>query len=172
MSRFLITTAVLCLLCVAALTAYLRYAPVEPGDWNIPVAAADPVAAGPCIQQIRLVPKGARATCLLPGTPEEVLAKLGAIALATERTRALAASDGLATWESRSRLMGFPDYITAEVAPAPGGTRLDIFSRQRFGGGDGGVNAARLKAWLSQLQSFMEAGNIPGSGAEPRSIHP
>ena len=47
--------------------------------------------------------------------------------------------------------MGFPDYITAEVAPTAEGTRLDIFSRQRFGSSDMGVNAARLRNWLSQL---------------------
>ena len=31
------------------------------------------------------------------------------------------------------------------------GTRLDILSRQRYGNGDHGVNAARLGKWLSQL---------------------
>ena len=80
-----------------------------------------------------------------------MLTKLDAIALAGPRTLKLVATDSLVTWESRSQLMGFPDYITAELATAAGGTRLDILSRQRFGGGDMGVNAARLKVWLSQL---------------------
>ena len=151
MMRFLLYTVALIALSVAALSAYVRYAPTDPADWNVPVAAAAPPTQGPCTDQIRLVPKGARATCLLPGTPAEVLAKLDAIALATPRTTSIAATGTLATWESRSKLMGYPDYITAEVTPAPEGTRLDIFSRQRFGGGDRGVNAARLKAWLSQL---------------------
>jgi uncharacterized protein (DUF1499 family) len=47
--------------------------------------------------------------------------------------------------------MGYPDYITAEVSQTPQGTRLDILSRQRFGEADLGVNAARLKDWLSQI---------------------
>jgi hypothetical protein len=47
--------------------------------------------------------------------------------------------------------MGFPDYVTAEVSQTPAGTRLDIVSRLRFGTVDFGVNAARLKDWLSQL---------------------
>ncbi len=151
MIRFLVYTLVLIVLCALALSAFVRYAPTDPKDWNLPVASAQPATSGPCAQKIKLVPKGARATCLLPGTPAEVLARLDAIALATPRTRAIAATDTLTTWESRSKLMGFPDYVTVEVAAAPEGTRLDIFSRQRFGGGDGGVNAARLKAWLSQF---------------------
>jgi uncharacterized protein (DUF1499 family) len=151
MIRFLVLTVVLLALLVVGLSLYVRYAPVVAAEWNVPVAAAAPAVPGACIDQIKLVPQGARATCLLPGTPAQALAKLDAIALATPRTKGLVATDLLTTWESRSQLMGFPDYITAEVAAAPEGTRLDIFSRQRFGGGDMGVNAARLKAWLSQL---------------------
>ena len=47
--------------------------------------------------------------------------------------------------------MGFPDYITAEASQSGDGARLDIFSRQRFGRGDWGVNAARLRVWLGAL---------------------
>jgi uncharacterized protein (DUF1499 family) len=151
MIRFILYTLALIALCAAALSAYVRYAPADPAEWNIPVATPDPASAGDCADHIKLVPQGARATCLVPGNPAEVLAKLGVIALATPRTTVLATTETLVTWESRSLIMGFPDYITAEVAAAPEGTRLDIFSRQRFGGGDMGVNAARLKAWLSGL---------------------
>lgn len=151
MIRFLVLTLLLILLLVAGLSAYVSYAPVVAGDWNVPVASSDAPVAGPCADQVRFVPRGARASCLLPGTPAEVMAKLNAIAMAAPRTKAIASGDALATWESRSQIMGFPDYITAELAPVPGGTRLDILSRQRFGGGDFGVNAKRLRAWLSQL---------------------
>jgi hypothetical protein len=47
--------------------------------------------------------------------------------------------------------MGYPDYSTAEAKETADGTRLDVFARQRFGGGDFGVNGARLKAWLTTL---------------------
>ena len=151
MIRFILYTISLIAVVVVALSVYVRYAPTDPGQWNVPVASADPVLAGPCADKIKFVPQGARARCLVPGTPAEVLAKLDAIATAAPRTHGIAATDGLATWESRSQLMGFPDYITAQVVAAPEGTRLDIFSRQRFGGGDMGVNAARLRDWLSQL---------------------
>ena len=151
MIRFLVLTLLLMVLGVVGLSLYVRYAPVDPADWNVAVATTDAASAGPCTDKISLVPQGARVTCLVPGTPAEVLTKLDAIALAGPRTLKLVATDSLVTWESRSQLMGFPDYITAELATAAGGTRLDILSRQRFGGGDMGVNAARLKAWLAQL---------------------
>jgi uncharacterized protein (DUF1499 family) len=136
-----------------ALALYIRLAPNDAALWHVQVADASSPIPGPCVEQIRTVPKGARATCLLPGTPAEILAKLDTIALATPRTTRLAGSpdEGRITWVSRSRLLGYPDYITAEASPTPQGSRLDIFSRQRYGSGDWGVNAARLTAWLAQL---------------------
>ncbi|MEO6301328.1 MAG: DUF1499 domain-containing protein, partial [Paracoccaceae bacterium] len=73
--------------------------------------------------------------------------------LATPRTQFLvgSAADGRITWISRSKIMGYPDYITAETKHLGEGTQLDIFSRQRYGNGDFGVNAARLKVWLTTL---------------------
>ena len=45
--------------------------------------------------------------------------------------------------------MGYPDYTTVQADPVPGGARLIIDARQRFGRGDFGVNAARIRAWLA-----------------------
>lgn len=136
-----------------ALAAWIRLAPDDPARWHVPVADAGAPTPGPCVEQIRTVPKGARATCLLSQTPAALLEELEAIALATPRTTHLAGTpdESRITWVSRSRLMGYPDYITAEASLTPQGTRLDIFSRQRYGQGDHGVNAARLRAWLSRL---------------------
>ena len=135
-----------------ALVAWIRFAPDDPARWHVPVADAGAPHPGPCADQIRIVPQGARATCLLADPPATVLARLDTLALSTPRTTRLAGTpqDGRLTWVSRSRLMGYPDYITAEASQTPQGTRLDIFSRQRYGSGDWGVNAARLRAWLSQ----------------------
>ncbi len=147
------TLVVLVLLAGVALLAYIRLAPSDPKDWHIAVATTDPIAPGPCAERIVLVPKGARAACLVALTPRQVLDKLEAIALTSPRTLHLAGSadEGRITWTSRSFLMGYPDYITAEVSQTAQGSRLDILSRQRFGQADLGVNAARLKDWLSQL---------------------
>ena len=138
---------------IAVLMAYVRLAPDDPVRWNIAVATTNPATPGACVTKIILVPKGARATCLLPGNPVDTLAKLDATAQNAIRTTRLTGTptDGRITWISRSRLMGYPDYITAEVSQTPDGTRLDIFARQRYGNGDAGVNAARLQVWLSTL---------------------
>ena len=143
----------LIVIAVVTLSAYVRLAPTDVAAWHVPVATTDPATSGPCTDKITIVPKGARATCLVPGTPAEVLNKLEATALTSARTIRLAGTpeEGRITWEARSFLMGYPDYVTAEAIAAPEGTRLDIFSRQRFGEGDMGVNAARLKDWLSHL---------------------
>lgn len=147
------TLAVLIVIVVVAFMIYVRLAPSDTTRWNVPVAASEPATPGPCVDKITLVTKGARATCLLAGTPTDALTKLDAIAMAYPRTIRLAGTpaDLRITWVSRSRLMGYPDYITAEVSQSPDGTRLDIVSRQRFGNADGGVNAARLKDWLANL---------------------
>ncbi len=145
--------AVLIVVAVVALQAYVRLAPEDVSTWHVAVATADPAASGPCVDKVTIVPKGARATCLVPGTPLETLNKLEATALTSARTIRLAGTpeQGRITWVARSFLMGYPDYVTAEASQNPDGTRLDIFSRQRFGDGDMGINAARLKDWLSHL---------------------
>jgi uncharacterized protein (DUF1499 family) len=149
------TVLLLGVIAVLGLLAWIRLAPDDPAVWNVPLSAGAAssagLTAGPCADKIALVPQGARATCLLPGTPAEVLARLDATAQVQPRTRLLAGSaeEGRITWVARSRIMGFPDYITAEASAVPDGTRLDIYSRQRYGSKDMGVNAARLRVWLS-----------------------
>jgi uncharacterized protein (DUF1499 family) len=147
------TLTLLVILAAIVLMAYIRLAPSDPKDWHLSVATQDPIPQGPCTDHIALVAKGARAACMLSLSPAQVLDKLEAIALTSPRTQHLvgSAAEGRITWVARSFLMGFPDYVTAEVSQTPNGTRLDIFSRLRFGTVDYGVNAARLKDWLSQL---------------------
>ncbi|OYW47683.1 MAG: hypothetical protein B7Z31_15380, partial [Rhodobacterales bacterium 12-65-15] len=81
--------------------------------------------------------------------PVDLLSRLDAIALASPRTTRLAGSvtEGRITWITRSALWRFPDYTTAE-ARSDG---LFLYARQRFGSDDLGVNAARLRDWLSRL---------------------
>ena len=138
---------------LVALSAFVRFASSDPAAWNVAIASLDAPKPGPCVDQIAKVEKGARATCLVSGTPANILAALDKIALASPRTNRLAGSqaDGRITWVSRSLILGYPDYITAEAIQTSQGTRLDILSRQRYGNGDQGVNAARLTNWLSQI---------------------
>lgn len=77
------------------------------------------------------------------------LVRLDEIIRATPRTRRIAGSleEGMLTYETRSRLWGFPDYTTLHLD----GRELVIFGRLRFGRGDMGVNKARIEGWLASL---------------------
>ena len=126
--------AALVLLGVLGLMAYVRLAPLNPGRWHVAVPQSGSVGAFSFVQ-------GA--------VPKEVLARLAVVAGSRPRTQILAGSvaEGRITWVARSAVWGFPDLITAEVAP--GGVM--IWSRQRDGISDFGVNAARLKDWMDAL---------------------
>ena len=151
--KTMLYAALVVALAVAGLSLWVRLAPSDTAYWNAALPVDRTALSGPCAQQISKIPKGAAATCLLPGDPASVLTKLATRAAATPRTTLLSGTpqEGRMTWISRSKLMGYPDYITAQATSAKSGTRLDILSRQRFGSGDRGVNAARLTQWLSSF---------------------
>jgi Protein of unknown function (DUF1499) len=138
--------------------AWVRLAPSDPGKWHVDLAAQEFQA-----------PANAHVFCIRPdnrfgpivGDPADLLARLDAIALATPRTKRLAgsAAEGRITWVTRSALMGFPDYTTAQVMPGPG---LCVMGRQRFGSEDLGVNAARIGAWMQELLGLAERPDMTG----------
>jgi hypothetical protein len=138
----------LLVLLILGLMVYIRLAPSEAAEWH--VAPPDALFQGVAPGQVAPLPNGALLV-LGPakGPAAELLAKLDAIALATPRTARLAGSveEGRITWITRSKIMGFPDYTTAEIRP----DGLFVYARQRFGSRDMGVNAARLTDWLSSL---------------------
>jgi len=138
----------LLVLIVVGFGLYVRLAPSDPARWHVAPAPATPADCS--VQQGT---GDARATCARPDAPAQLLARLDEIAMATPRTTRLAGSPdtGRITWITRSRLWGFPDYITAEATPAATGSTLTLHARLRFGSSDMGVNAARLRDWLSRL---------------------
>ena len=122
--------------------AYVRLAPSDAARWHVSVAdAPDPGAGG-----------SKRLTDPYDGSPEDVLARFAAIA--DEAGAVLLAgtpSDNRVTYVARSRVVGFPDYITAESIAEGDTARLHILSRLRFGASDLGVNGRRLEEWLSRM---------------------
>jgi uncharacterized protein (DUF1499 family) len=58
-------------------------------------------------------------------------------------------AEGHMTYVARSRLMGFPDAISVRLVPVGEGTRVEVYSRSRFGYSDMGVNAARVERWIA-----------------------
>jgi uncharacterized protein (DUF1499 family) len=53
---------------------------------------------------------------------------------------------------ARTRLFRFEDDVVIRVRQTQDGARIDVRSRSRFGGGDRGANAARVRTFLSDLQ--------------------
>ncbi len=134
----------LILAAVVAFAAYVRLAPSDPLRWHVGSGAQWPwgeIVADDRSATLRLGPDR--------GDASDLLGRFDAIALATPRTVRLAGSveEGRITWITRSLLWGFPDYTTAETRP----DGLYLYARNRFGRGDMGVNAARLRDWLARL---------------------
>ena len=139
---------------VLGLAAYVRLAPFNPAIWHTALPTDTRQIDGDnCADAVDTQTKGAMAACMVNGSATQVLAKLNATALATPRTRLVAGSpdEGRMTWETRSAFWGFPDYTTAQAQTRGDQARIEIIARLRFGGSDFGVNAARLRAWLSAL---------------------
>ncbi|MBI1171464.1 DUF1499 domain-containing protein [bacterium] len=152
--RVVMVFAAVLLVAILGFAAYVRLAPTDPARWQVDISTLPgldwtrlPVDATGVVA----LPNGAMARLTLaPDQAPATLAKLDAAALATPRTIRLAgsAAEGRVTWETRSRLWGFPDYTTAQITVT--GAIL-IYARQRFGSKDLGVNAARLQDWLARL---------------------
>jgi uncharacterized protein (DUF1499 family) len=53
----------------------------------------------------------------------------------------------------KSRWMGFTDDIVVRVTPASSGSRIDVRSSSRYGRSDFGVNAARIRDYLTELRA-------------------
>lgn len=127
----------ICLLTVAIVAGlYVRFAPSDPARWHaLPEDMDNRDEMGGALRVVE--------------AEEGDLTRLHAIALATPRTHVLSGSleEGMITYVTRTRVIGFPDYTTIRQV----GTRIDIHARLRFGASDMGVNAARLDAWLAAL---------------------
>ena len=122
---------------VVAFAIYVRVAPVRTADWHVPPVGDESGPGGFAV--VRDV----------TGTSENVLQAIMRVAMATPRTTLIAGGvdEGMMTFQTRSRVVGFPDYTTVMVRDG----RLIIHARLRFGQSDLGVNRARVEAWLDRL---------------------
>ncbi len=125
-------------LVIVAGLAWIRLAPSDPAVWNVdPMVTSDQDLAHGVRRRI-------------PGDTE-TFERLHGIILETPRTEVLAGgpSEPRATYITRSKWFGFPDYTTVQQ----GEGSLEIYARQRFGQSDMGVNRKRVEGWLSRLES-------------------
>ncbi len=148
---------------LAAATGYvvINTSSHDPARWHVDPATARP---GSNANEYFTAPPGTTAapadveTRLYPESPRALLVRFDAIARAQPRTRVVAGDPDslMITYVQRSRVFGFPDYLTvkavaAEGSTGEGGAGLIIWSRARYGRGDFGVNRARVEAWLAAL---------------------
>ncbi len=128
---------ILVLVLIAAGMAYIRLAPSDPEVWHVAPEAREPGDY-----------PGEGSFVAVREAGEDALASLDAVAMAAPRTVRLAGApeEGMVTWVSRSRVMGFPDYTTAIYRDGV----LTVEGRLRFGRSDFGVNQARIEAWLEE----------------------
>ncbi|WP_245624897.1 DUF1499 domain-containing protein [Jannaschia seosinensis] len=148
--RIVLTGALGLLVAAAAGAIYVRTSPMDAAAWHV-----DPETAAPkgSLNEYLVGAGGDRPPVVTDLPPETLQARLDAALLAQPRTEILAATPetGLRTYVQRSRLMAYPDAITAKVTPEGAGSRLVIWSRSRFGVSDMGVNAARVENLLTTL---------------------
>jgi len=119
--------------------AYIRLAPTPVTKWHrSPDVLKDTVLANGIQKRIPIGKAGLR--------------RIDRIAEADPRTERLAGSveQGLVTYVTRSRLIGFPDYTTVMQA----GEDLVIYARSRFGRRDFGANSERVSRWLNALAAY------------------
>jgi uncharacterized protein (DUF1499 family) len=127
---------------------WVRMAPDDPARWHV-----DPVTAEGTGKPNEAFVRGADAP-FFPETPAHLMERFDRMAMAQPRTTRLAGdpAEGFATYVQRSALWRFPDYVSVRAVPEEGGSRLNLWSRSRYGYGDLGVNSARVKAWLDALE--------------------
>ena len=135
------------ILVVVAAMAYVRLSPLDVNRWHRAPSAELPAGEHPGT---------GRFTGVYPQTSEAAAAfqRLHDVALATPRTEVLAGSpaEGMVTYVTRSRAIGFPDMTTAVLEPGEtdGAGVIRIYARLRFGRSDMGVNKARVRDWVSR----------------------
>ncbi|GGL74378.1 DUF1499 domain-containing protein [Wenxinia marina] len=136
----------------AVVALAIRFAPTDAGAWALDPGAPDFTP-----------PEAAAVFCPEPGTrhfaeaTEADLVRLGAIAEAWRGTRRIAGEEGgPVTWQTRSRIVGFPDYTSAALRNWGEVTGLCIVARQRYGAFDWGVNARRVGDWVAGLWGLEE----------------
>jgi uncharacterized protein (DUF1499 family) len=157
MKRFLLGAAALAALLAIASVAYIRLAPVDAEAWHVDPTAA-PLQGGANVWRVGPEPEaGVDALAPIYAISPDALARaLDEVALAEPGTTRIAGepAEQWMTYEARSPLMRFPDYVSVRVLDFEEGSTLAIYSRSRFGRDDMGVNRERVERWLAALRPF------------------
>lgn len=122
-----------------ATLAYVRLAPSDPTVWHVePKVVGDKNFRNGVTRRLTVGKDGLR--------------RMDALIASEPRTQVLEGSvhQGMVTYVTRSRMMGFPDYTTMVQS----GEDLLIYARSRFGRKDFGVNRQRVERWIGALTAY------------------
>lgn len=142
--RILIYIVLSLVVLTIAAAIYVRMAPVDAAQWHV-----DPEEVTPPASRNFALLAGAEAIAI-DAPAFAVAGRLQAVAEA-EGAQVIAGNlgEGHVTYVVRSRIMGYPDFVSLRLVPEDDTTRLHIFSRSRYGESDLGVNTARVQRWLT-----------------------
>jgi len=144
--RYGILLVLLLVLLTVGAALYFRFVSMPPEQWHVdPATAQAPSSPNFELRQGDSAP-------VIPASTGDVAARLDAVAQADgAQVIGGSAADGFVTYVVRSALMGYPDAVSVRLTPEGDATRVEIFSRSRFGYSDMGVNAARVTRWIAAI---------------------
>jgi len=155
--RIVVLIVVVFVAVVVMALLYIRLAPMDAESWHVDPATA-PRPSSPNAYILRDAERADAPAPVFPASLAETARALQAVVAGEPRVTRLVGdpNEGHVTYVQRSRLMGFPDAVSIRLEAADeGGTRVSVFSRSRFGYGDGGVNAARVNRWMAALSEAL-----------------
>lgn len=138
-------------LALVGLAVAIRLVPSAPEEWHVDPNGIETVDA----RNAHLVSADPARIYAIP--PVDLANALEKVALDMPGTSRLAGDpqDLWMTYVVRSRIIGFPDYVSVRVIPeGENRAMLSIYSRARFGRSDLGVNRGRVENWLAALRPF------------------
>lgn len=154
--KILIGIVLLAVLAGVAAGLFVRFAPVSPARWHVdPLTVEVPNKDNHFI----LRPQGGDGPApVFQADPATVAGALQQVIRESPRAVLIAGSAeaGHVTVMERSRLVGFPDFVTIKIIQTDGGSELAIFSRSQYGYSDLGVNRARVERWLEELDARLK----------------
>ncbi len=136
------------LVAVFAVAVWMRMAPMPAETWHVdPAMAVPPGSANYVLLAGGDAPR-------FQGALTDIALRLDAAAKADGAERIAGdVAEGFVTYVVRSRIMGYPDAVSIRLHPEGDMTRIDIFSRSRFGTSDLGVNEGRVARWIAVAAS-------------------
>ena len=148
MMRMILLVPILLVLAVLAAGVWFRLVPMTSAQWHeVPSDVTPPSSPNFALRVGTDAPVFTQSPDVIADLLTSVAQDAGAKIIAGSP------QSGHVSYVVRSRIMGFPDAISIRLMPEGAGTKLEIFSRSRYGYSDLSVNAARVAAWIVAIET-------------------